>query len=273
LKENFIQVSVSAPDSLAEAVIALLADIGFEAFEEKDGGVEAFARESLFDAAQLVETLSLLEGIDYTTTLIPPKNWNAEWESNFKPVQIGHYCQIIPSFMEPSPGFQHTLIIEPKMAFGTGHHETTRLMVRQIEKIDPVGKYVLDMGCGTGLLGIMAAKVGAKRCLGIDIDPWSIENSLENCQLNQVQNMDVRLGDASTLPDEQFDLILANINRNVLLQDIGAYTSRLCKGGVLAISGFYLADEETLLEAAKQQHLVPLGRLEENNWCSLTFEK
>jgi ribosomal protein L11 methyltransferase len=271
LKENFIQVSVSAPDSLAEAVIALLADIGFEAFEEKDGGVDAFARESAFDADTLADTLSLLGGLSYTTAVIPPKNWNAEWESNFQPVHIDGFCQIIPSFMQPAPGFQYTLFIEPKMAFGTGHHETTRLMVRQMGAIDPMGKTVLDMGCGTGILGIMAAKMGAKRCLGIDIDAWSIENSQENCRLNEVNTMELRLGDAATIPEEQFDLILANINRNVLLQDIGTYAGRLKKGGVLAISGFYLADAEALLDAGKQQHLVPVSRLEENNWCSLTF--
>lgn len=253
--------------------MALLADIGFEAFEEKETGVDAYVRERDFDAQHLADTLAPMGGIAYETAVIPAKNWNAEWESNFQPVQIGTFCQIIPSFMAPSPGFVHTLVIEPKMAFGTGHHETTRLMVQQIESLAPAGKVVLDMGCGTGILGIMAAKMGASRCVGIDIDLWSIENSGENCRLNGVENMEIRQGDAAAIPDEDFDLILANINRNVLLQDLPAYVGRLRPGGALAISGFYVADEPALLKAGEAQQLILRGRLTENNWCSLTFEK
>lgn len=273
MKDNYIQVSVSAPDSLTELIIALLADIGFEAFEETDAGLEAFIMEAHFDADELAETLSPFEDTSYTTAIVAAKNWNEEWEANFQPVHIGRFCQIIPSFMQPGPAFTYTLVIEPKMAFGTGHHETTRLMVRQLETLEPAGKKVLDMGCGTGVLGIMALKMGAKSCLGIDIDSWSIENSEENCQLNGVENLALLLGDASVIPDESFDLILANINRNVLLQDMGIYASRLRKGGVLAISGFYLADEEALREEGAKQQLQPVNRLVENNWCSLTFEK
>ncbi len=253
--------------------MALLADIGFEAFEEKETGVDAYVREQDFDAQQLADTLAPIGGIAYETALIPATNWNAEWEANFQPVHIGAFCQIIPSFMEPAPGFVHTLVIEPKMAFGTGHHETTRLMVQQLESLSPAGKVVLDMGCGTGILGIMAAKMGASRCVGIDIDLWSIENSGENCHLNGVENMEIRQGDAAAIPDEDFDLILANINRNVLLQDLSVYAGRLRPGGMLAISGFYLADEAALLEAGKHQQLRAMSRLTENNWCSLTFEK
>lgn len=273
MKENVIQVSVSAPDSLIEPVIALLAEVGYVAFEETASGVEAFIGEPVFDSEVLVEALSVLQGISYEKTVIPPKNWNAEWEANFQPVRIGQFCQIIPSFLVPAPEFTHTVLIEPKMAFGTGHHETTRLMVKQLEQLEVQSQEVLDMGCGTGILGILSLKMGAKTCLGIDIDPWSIENSRENGSLNAMTELHIQQGGAESIPDLLFDLILANINRNVLLQDIPRYAAHLRTGGNLILSGFYTHDEADLKAVCTAAGLVPKTQMIENDWCSLRVEK
>ncbi|MEZ4686228.1 MAG: 50S ribosomal protein L11 methyltransferase [Bacteroidia bacterium] len=194
-----------------------------------------------------------------------------DWEAAYESVKIDDFCQIVPSFHQPESGFTHTIHLDPKMSFGTGHHETTRIMVRQMKHIDFTGKRVLDMGCGTGVLGILALKLGAATVLGIDIDAWSAENGLENARRNMVE-MPIMLGDARAIPPEPFDIILANINRNVLLQDVGQYKKALKPEGTLLISGFLSRDLDLIKDTFKEYSLQPGMLIQEGDWLSLEFQ-
>lgn len=266
-------MAVTVTESLKEPVIALLAEIGFSAFEETANGVNAYIEAPQYDEDQLGEMLGLLDSdsVEWKTKMIPAKNWNAQWESDYDAVHVGKFCQIVPSFQTPLSGFSYTVLIDPKMSFGTGHHDTTRLMIGNMEPIDIKGKSVLDMGCGTGILGILATKMGATSVFAIDIDGWSVENTLENIELNQVSGIKVLQGDASAIPETQFDMILANINRNILVQDIPTYIKSLVPGGHLLISGFYQEDINTLLDICHRHQLEPIQTLESNNWISISL--
>lgn len=275
LKLNYIQLSLPLTGPMAEVAVALLGGEGFEAFEETENGLLAYIQEPLYEADKLEPIFSQLQlsSDQVASKQILPHNWNATWEENFPVTEIGKFCQIIASFKEPAPGFKHTVLIDPKMSFGTGHHETTRLVVQHMETLDFLDKNVLDMGCGTGVLGILAAQMGAKKILGIDIDPWSYENVAENCSLNGVNNMETLLGDVSVIPDVMYDVILANINRNVLLRDVEAYSRHLKPGGLLISSGYYRKDGE-LIEATFGQASLKLQKtLEENAWLSQLYVK
>ncbi|MCL4136229.1 UNVERIFIED_CONTAM: hypothetical protein GTU68_015412, partial [Idotea baltica] len=260
-------------ESLKEPVIALLAEIGFSAFEETTNGVNAYIEEPQYDEDQLGDTFALLssDSVEWKTQMIPAKNWNAQWESDYEAVHVGTFCQIVPSFQTPLPDFEYTVLIDPKMSFGTGHHDTTRLMIGNMQSIDVQNKVVLDMGCGTGILGILATKMGASSVLAIDIDGWSVENTRENIELNRAIGIKVLLGDASALPETQFDMILANINRNILVQDIPTYIKHLASDGHLLISGFYQEDIKTLLDICHRHQLEPIQTLESNNWISISL--
>ena len=275
MKQNYIETSVTAPEVLREPVLALLADIGYATFEESNTGINAYIEESEFDQETLEKTLSVFDGqnVTYSNRQIEPKNWNAEWEASYPSVLIDEFCQIVPSFRNPESNFAHTIVIDPKMSFGTGHHETTRLVIRLMKEIDFRNKEVLDMGCGTGVLGILASKMGAKSVLGIDIDPWSYENAIENISLNKTPNMEIVLGDASLIPDQRFDIILANINRNVLLEDLPVYAAKLSQNGLLAMSGYYLQDQKLLVNTAKSLQLDLVSSEEDNQWLAMAFRK
>ncbi len=260
---------------MAEIAMALLGEEGFEAFEETETGLLAYIQQPLFSDDMLPPILAQL-GLAADSArmeLIPPHNWNKSWEENFPVVEIGDFCQIIASFKEAQAGFQYTIRIDPKMSFGTGHHETTRLVVRQMQGLDFSQKKVLDMGCGTGVLGILAARMGASHVLGIDIDPWSYENVAENSSLNGVNNMETRLGDVSVIPDVMYDVILANINRNVLLQDVEAYSQHLQAGSLLLSSGYYRKDAELIEKTFGQAKLKAVKTIEENDWLSQLYVK
>lgn len=269
---NYIKVSLLLPDDQFEETIALLNTVGFEGFEEEPGQLHAFIPESDFNAESFRNVLSLLRG--HTGTAIEtlkPRNWNEEWERNFQPVEIEGFVQVIPSFKTPKAGFEHTLWIEPKMSFGTGHHETTRLMMRFCREVDFHGKKVLDMGCGTGILGILALKLGAESLMAVDNDPACVENSKENAALNKVSNIEICLGGAEILPQGKFDIILANINRNVLLEDGRAYYGALKPGGLLAMSGFFDFDANKVSDFFTSLGMEPSFRNEENGWVLLAF--
>ncbi|MEM7655216.1 MAG: 50S ribosomal protein L11 methyltransferase [Bacteroidota bacterium] len=271
LKEAYIETIVPVSDEWGEVVIALLSELGYEGFEEGNAEVKAYRPANTFDAEGLAAKLGQLPielgAIRHNS--LEAQNYNQLWETAYESIEVGTFCQIVPSFKEPKPGFTHTLRIDPQMSFGTGHHETTRLVIQHLSQIDCEGISVLDMGCGTGVLGILAAKMGANSVLGIDIDPWSYENARENVKLNQVGQMNVRKGDRELIPDQTFDLLLANINRNVLLADMATYAQHLSKAGQLIVSGFLESDERSLERAMQAVGLTPTARLAEGQWLSI----
>lgn len=269
----YLRVRVALAGDLREPCIALLSEIGFDSFEETPSGVDAYLPKELFDDAALRETLEILGDPAFEVSELEDKNWNALWESTIGNIAIDDFCQLVPHFRQPEPGFVHTLTITPKMSFGTGHHETTRLMVRNMRNTEMAGQTVLDMGCGTGVLGILAARMGAKAVTYIDIDPWSVDNTEENIAANDVQaGATVLLGDVAVLSGT-FDGILANINRNILTRDGAQYVAHLAAGGWLMVSGFYDRDVPEVQAYFEGLGCQLSGRQEENHWVSLAFRK
>jgi len=201
------------------------------------------------------------------------QNWNEEWELKFEPVYIEEKVLIRAPFHDSNNDLPCTLIIEPKMSFGTGHHHTTKLMIVEMMKFSFKTKSVLDMGCGTGVLGIYASKMGATEVLGIDFDRWAYQNAIENVERNGTSRMEVRFGDVGVLKDEMFDFVLANITRNTLVSDMEQYTSHLVKDGIMIVSGFLTEDVQYILNAAYRSNLTHLNTLEDSNWISLSFAK
>ncbi|HHG85452.1 MAG TPA: 50S ribosomal protein L11 methyltransferase [Bacteroidetes bacterium] len=275
-KENHIKVSIELSDDQHETMMAILAEIGFYAFEENPGNLDAYILEADYNDAALQREVSRFFPKLYlkrTVELILSKDWNAEWEKDFQPVRVENFCLVRPPFKPAEPGFSHEVIVFPKMAFGTGHHATTWLVIDQCSRMDFAGKRVLDMGCGTGVLGILACKLGAKEVTGIDIDVWSYENARENAELNQVEQFEVLQGDAEAIPEGCYDIILANINRNVLLADRDKYIAHLVSGGNLILSGIYNFDEAKLADHYQAGGLQQVLRKERNEWVMLAFEK
>ncbi|HNW89250.1 MAG TPA: 50S ribosomal protein L11 methyltransferase [Bacteroidales bacterium] len=274
---NYLELNCKIfPPRFAEIVMAAMSDYGFESFAETDKGFSAYIPEKDFDTGTF-EALEIFRNkeirIKYLIKKIPDQNWNALWESNFEAVQIGNECYIRAPFHPVLPGIRYEIIIEPKMSFGTGHHETTHQMVQLLLEQDVPGKEVLDMGCGTAVLAILAKKMGALKVLAIDNEEWAYNNSMENIERNQTPEIEVLLGDAATIGDRQFDLILANINRNVLLSDIPCYASALRKGGTLMLSGFYEADLSLINQKSGQCKLELDRYVTMNSWCASVYTK
>ena len=256
-----------------EILVAYLAEAGFEMFEETADGLKAFIGEGNYDEAKLEEeVISKFPDISYSVSQIQQQNWNELWEKNFEPMQIGDVYIRAP-FHDSMPGVKHELIIEPKMSFGTGHHATTSLMILEMLKTDFQGKTVLDMGCGTSLLAILASKLGAIRILAIDIDDWAVENSIENCARNNVHNVEAIKGNSSSLNGMHFDIVLANINRNVLLEDMPAYAKVIPAGGLILFSGFYESDMEAIQNSAAANGFRLLNSDAMNQWAVMRFSK
>jgi len=257
----------------SEILIAELGDAGFESFVETDDGVTAYIqKEDWYEA--ILKDIQILNSdefkITYTFEDIVQTNWNAEWEKNFKPIVVDDLCAVRAPFHQPF-NTKYDIIIEPKMSFGTGHHETTHMMIQHILKNDFKDKSVLDMGCGTGVLAILAEKKGAKPVDAIDYDSWCYLNSLENVERNNCEHVTVIAGDVSVLGKNKYDIIIANINRNILMQDMATYISCLNKNGILFLSGFY-DDDIPLIKAECEKHLLKFQeKLERNNWVSLKF--
>jgi ribosomal protein L11 methyltransferase len=260
-----------------EILFAKMAQIGFEGFVEGDDDIQAYIEEAHFRVEELNHLIDELAKcnikLQYRFHLTEDQNWNEEWEKKFDPVQIDERVLIRAPFHDSRNDLACTLVIEPKMSFGTGHHHTTKLMIREMGNLVLEGKRVLDMGCGTGVLGIYACKQGAEKVLGVDNDQWAYENSLENVSRNGADAMDVRLGDVAVLYREKFDVILANITRNTLVRDMSAYTSHLVNHGVMLISGVLTEDVQYVLDEAYRCGLEHLNTKEESNWISLTFIK
>lgn len=281
---NYYELSFTYISSIEYAVVndvlaAELGEIGFESFTETENGMLAYVSEKMYDPAVLEAKLAEFPltdvAIQYTAELIPGKDWNEEWEKHyFKPIQIGKECLIRASFHEEEPGFTYTILIDPKMAFGTGNHETTYLMISELLKLDLAEKEVLDMGCGTAVLAILARMKGAKRVVGIDVDEWAYENALENVQLNDTEAIEIALGGAEKIEAfGPFDIILANINRNILLNDISYYAANLNRGGELFLSGFYREDIPVIEAECNRNGLTVISFAERNNWVAVRTQK
>jgi len=255
----------------SEILMAELAQIGFESFVELEQGLEAYIPQTDFKEESLQE-VSLLKNsefsIEYTTNTIAPKNWNEVWESDFKPIVVDNRCAVRADFHEPIAA-DYELIITPKMSFGTGHHQTTYMMLQHVLDLEIEGATVLDMGCGTGVMAILAVKKGACSADAIDIEPWCFENTKENALLNACNNIQAYEGDAGLLVGKKYDLIIANINKNVLLQDIPTYASCLNAKGTLLLSGFYASDIEDIKRVCTSVQLEYTSHLEKENWVFL----
>ncbi|MDR1883671.1 MAG: 50S ribosomal protein L11 methyltransferase [Prevotella sp.] len=256
---------------------ATIAEIGFESFVENESGTTAYIPSDIFSVEELDLVLSALpveSGIIYTYKRIEDRNWNEEWEKNyFQPLIIDNKCIIQSTFHNVPAIYDYNIYIDPKMAFGTGHHQTTELMIREILKGDFTGKSVLDMGAGTAILAILTSMRGAKFIMAIDIDQWACNNAIENLQLNNIGNATVKTGGAELLGDTKFDIILANINRNILLNDIRSYAAALNAGGVLYMSGFYVEDIPAIKEECGKNGLTFDYNTEKDLWAAVKFTK
>ncbi|HEY2583981.1 MAG TPA: 50S ribosomal protein L11 methyltransferase [Mucilaginibacter sp.] len=260
-----------------DLLINALGEIGFDTFEEVDFGFKAYIPSDGFDQAMLDETLSPYKDMfpfSYEVTLIPQKNWNEVWESNFEPIEISNKIFVRATFHQPKPEFPYEIVIDPKMAFGTGHHQTTSMMLELMLEDDFENKKVLDMGCGTGILAIMAAKLGATEITAIDYDPICYSSTIENSQLNDASNIKALCGSKEAIPANQFDIILANINRNILLDQLQRYNEALQPGGIIYLSGFYEdPDLDIIKEAAANHELKYIGHKKNKDWVAAKFIK
>lgn len=267
----------SSEDYHQDLLIDALAQIGFDSFEEMDTGFKAYVPSSEFSQDVLNHALSFFEELflfSYDTKFIPQTNWNEVWESNFQPIKVGDTCYIRATFHNAHPEYPYEIVIDPKMAFGTGHHQTTALMMEFMLKQDFNKKKVLDMGCGTGILAILASKLGANEVIAIDYDEVCFASTLENSALNRIDNIVALCGSKEVIPDLSFEIILANINRNILLDQIGTYAERLSNGGVLFLSGFYEGtDLNMLVEKASEFGLEYVTHQELNTWVAAQLQQ
>lgn len=260
-----------------DVLSAVLAEAGFESFVEQPDGINAYIQKDLYNESVLKEALADFPLPDvqteYSYTEAEDKNWNEEWEKNFfQPIVIDNRCVIHSTFHKDIPQAEYDIVINPQMAFGTGHHETTSLIIGELLDSDLQGKSLLDMGCGTSILAILARMRGAAPCTAIDIDEWCVRNSLENIELNGVDDIAVFQGDVSSLEDKgPFDIIIANINRNILLNDMKHYVGRMNEDGTLLMSGFYVNDIPAIQAEAERNGLHLVRYREKNRWAAVLF--
>ena len=278
---DYIEIAVEIipfSDEFAEIVIAAMEDVSCESFLAEEPYLKAYIPKNSFDHRLLEEALSEIRSlslfdISVTSNAIGSQNWNALWESNFEPIIVAGECTIKASFHENLPRSRYNITIDPKMAFGTGHHQTTSLMVETILSSNIKGKRVLDVGCGTGILAILAAKMGAATpVLAIDIDPVAADSAKENSRKNRLSGkVEVAEGDSSAIKAKSYDLILANINRNIILKDIGLYAGGLLPEGELILSGFYTVDNGLIVEEAGKYNLSLIEERKKDGWSALKF--
>ncbi len=271
---DYYKFRIVADPATAEILTALLSQAPFDTFQDTDDGVEAFIPASALSP----ETEAYLHGLqaahifDFQKEFIPGQNWNVLWETNFHPVRVGSFCGIRADFHPPFTGVEHELVINPKMAFGTGHHETTYMMLEAMENLPFDGKVVLDYGCGTGVLAILASRLGAARVDAVEIEEEACHNARENCSVNRTDNVAVYHGTLDDVPGNAYDIVLANINRNVILDSLSTLTRILKPGGRLAISGFVEADADMMKNALTAHRLRLLETKRKNNWLALLAE-
>jgi ribosomal protein L11 methyltransferase len=269
----FMHVQVTIPTiDFQEVLIALMGDMGYAGFEQEDTQLHAFVDEAAFDEEALQELLTA-HGLPYTLQQIGERNWNAEWEANFQPVVVEGFCVIRAHFHAPMPEVEHELIITPKMSFGTGHHATTYMMLQAMRDLDLRGKRVLDFGTGTGVLAILAERLGADQVVAIDNDDWSIENALENVAANGC--IRVRVSQKDTVADAggPFGVILANINKHVIVRELPALKQQLAADGVILLSGLLREDAEDIENEVQKNNLSVSGWITRGSWICLKTGK
>jgi len=269
--------TITEEDYQQDLLINALGEIGFDTFEELDFGFKAYIPATDFNKERLDNELALYKNMfsfSYEIILIPQKNWNEVWESNFEPIEIKCHIFVRATFHEPKPEFPYEIVIDPKMAFGTGHHQTTSMMLELMLENDFNDKKVLDMGCGTGILAIMASKLGATMITAIDYDTVCYESTMENAQLNKISNIDALCGSKEVIPDTQFDIILANINRNILLDQMERYGEVLRDNGEIYFSGFYETPDLAIITGEAIKHgLKYISHKKNKDWVAAKFLK
>ena len=275
MNQRYTTVQVTCPPKLLDLLIAELAQCNYDGFLETDQGFETYQTADAFDEAELQRVLDRYRAqaeISYSTQTVEEQNWNAVWESNFEPIIVADQCRVRASFHAAEPAYPYDIVINPKMSFGTGHHATTYLMLREQLALDHHGKRVMDAGCGTGILAIMAQKRGAASVLAFDVDSWAVENSQENFDLNKASAIRLLQGTVADVANKPpFDITLANINRNVLIDEMAQYVRRLAPGGQLLLSGFYEDDVALISEAARAQGLTLQRAQTRDRWAALLF--
>lgn len=269
-----IKLEINPKDPFSEIIMAELGDAGYDSFVEIDSGLLAYIPKNQYDEEKLKAVLRSVEGCQATYELatIPDQDWNAAWEKEHQPVMVDNFCWIYAPFHQPNPNAEYNILIEPKMSFGTAHHPTTYMMLQLLNSEPLAGKRVLDMGSGTGVLSIFAEKRGAAYVEAIDNDEWAYRNALENLENNNCRNIKALLGDAALLtPDKRFDVVVANINRNILLRDMPSYISVLAPGGTLLLSGFYEHDIPAIRAKAEASGLAFDHYESRQDWVAVKF--
>ena len=271
-----VDIELEKYEVFSDIVVARLNEIEFETYLEKNNGVKCYIQAKLFDKMKLdieLDKIKQFTKLNYNINHVAQKNWNEEWEKNFKPVQINSHCLIRSEFHNNSGNFKDEIIITPKMSFGTGHHETTFLMINELYNLDLNDKSILDMGSGTGVLSIVASKNGAKQVVGIDIDEWAFQNSIDNAKLNNTENISFLHGDIKLIENQDFDIILANINRNIIEKDIKEYYNLLSDKGDLLISGFLVEDVDFIINLSINNRFNVINKKNKGQWSMVHLRK
>jgi len=270
---NFVTIKVKCSQELIDLIIAEFFEIGFDSFQEFEDGFEGSCERGLFDENLLKSILLNYPEASSSVKQEKKVNWNEEWEKNYDPIIVEDKCLVRATFHDPDPSFQYEIVVNPKMSFGTGHHATTYQILAYQMSLDHSNKKVIDVGCGTGILAIMASIRGSKQIIATDIDDWCIENSEENFSLNNINDVQLIKGEIGMVNDEDFDIIIANINKNVLIDQINTYASKLAINGHLLLSGFYKDDVADLMEEAEKYGLIMKNKTEKENWSMLALIK
>lgn len=273
---NYFEVCLTLDPDYNEILMAELGQIGYESFVETDEGFSAYITETDFDLAklqQVVDEYHNLTPISFVYEQLETKNWNEEWERNYQPIEVAGQIRVRASYHIPDPTFRYDIVIDPKMSFGTGHHETTTLVMEQQLSLNHHEKSVLDVGSGTGILAILAEMLGATQLTAFDIEEWAYLNAVENAELNGCKHITVFQGTIEDCPAGLYDIVLANINRNILLREIPIYVQFLKSGGTLMVSGFYEFDIADIVQKAEEVDLKLITQKTLNQWAVLRFEK
>ena len=273
---HYFEIIIKANTELAEILTAELAEIGYNYFSDEDNQLKAYTETAEIDFQELneiVEKYQFMGAELVSTQKIEKVNWNLEWEKSFDPVIVDNKCIIRATFHEAQPQYEYEIVIDPKMSFGTGHHATTALMIEHQMQINHQGKKVMDVGSGTAVLAIMAEKLDATEILAFDIEDWAVENAIENAEKNNCKHITVKQGTIKEVnPRGNYDIVLANINRNVLLNEIPTYQKQLNPEGYLVVSGFYLTDADDIKAMANSVNLEVISLKSNNNWTSIIFK-